>query len=1188
MATLARAFAALLIAATAFLIPAYAVAGTTGVLIGRVTDAASGKPVSGARVRAASPAQSASVNTDANGGFRFLSLVPDTYVVTVDAPGYESTTYGGVTILADQTQQIAVTTAPRLQVIGTARARSASSLVKPGTTSDVYSVSGANADATAALGGPGGLASAYGQIASVPGAVVQQGQQGWYQTVNIRGGDIDQVGYELDGIPVNRPYDNAPQTVLSALGQQELQVYTGGIPASADASSISGYVNQVIKSGTYPGFGNLQLAMGSPALYNKGLVEVGGATPDRRFTYYVGLAGVDQAYRYVDNANGAGDPRLFYPVNVPTGAGNYFPAIYDGTATASNPLLLGPGQTYAIAGTQDREAVANLHFSLPHRYDANKDDLQLLYLNSRIVAQFYSSINDQGGPAFLAPAGIGNNGNATWNDGLIYTGPLGAVPNPAFIQPYVFHGLNRAALTNDSRDQTDNGVALEKLQWQRNIDDRSYFRLYGYAMYSNWFISGVANQDFTGFGSNAGINGFGGELNDYELPAHTYGFNAQYSRQLSDKNLLTATASTQQSAIERRFTYAYPGNYNGRDFATVVPTGAPFSGTCLDPTTGAATTCFSQQLSIGSAATSGIPAAPGGGEWIVTDPAYNGRLNRVSPIFSSISLTDQWHPNDKLNVNAGIRYEHYDDRLGTVETDPVRQFWINAYNNEYCYKPGFPMPVNLFQLTGSTTAGNGCSTLNATVPYGLPGATWRAANLALTSGGFLGATEWEPRLGATYAFNRDAVLRASWGVYARAVNTSWLQYDVVEPNLASYLGPNFLGLGYNTPVHDLRPDVSYNADLSYEQHLRGSDVSFTLTPYLRKTRDQLQPFPLGPGGVVTGANVGRQTSYGVEFAIHGGDAARNGLSWQLSYTYNNSKIRYSNFPGGTNVIDTLNAYIQEYNSYTKGCATLTVANALACGGQTANAQPTFVSGTTTITNPYYNSPTQPLLDRNAGYTTYDQIPTPFYNGVGYETPNVFSAFVSYKKGRFTITPSATYSSGSFYGNPLSVGGYVPTGCTANAPTASDPTRALPSTCTGTAATTGAPYLIIPDPFTGHFDTLGAFRQPSRLTVNLSTSYDVSKRVRAVVTLTGLVDRCYQRGYAWDDKNICVYSNLPGFGGLAPSGQGYPGAFLLPEAQLTAAEQLLKYPYGVFSNNLNTGFLGTKLPLQASFELRVRL
>ena len=35
------------------------------------------------------------------------------------------------------------------------------------------------------------------------------------------------------------------------------------------------------------------------------MVEAGGATPDRLFSYYVGVAGYNQDFNYVDNQNGA-------------------------------------------------------------------------------------------------------------------------------------------------------------------------------------------------------------------------------------------------------------------------------------------------------------------------------------------------------------------------------------------------------------------------------------------------------------------------------------------------------------------------------------------------------------------------------------------------------------------------------------------------------------------------------------------------------------------------------------------------------------------------------------------------------------------------------------------------------------------------------------------------------------------
>ncbi len=1157
-----------------------ALAGTTGTLVGRIVDQ-DGAAVAAATVSVVSPTQATSTKTDTDGSFRFLTLVPDTYTLSVEKNGFDPISQSGITVQADQTQTLPLTVHKTLRTIGRVSARAGSDLIKPGTVSDVYSVNAAGQEAAAGLGGPGGLNSAYSAIISVPGTVVQQGQQGWYQTVNIRGGDIDQVGYEFDGIPVNRVYDNAPQTMLSILGQQELQVYTGGTPATADATGISGYINQVIRTGTYPGFVTVDGGLGGPSFYHKLSFEIGGATPNRLFSYYVGLAGANQDYRYIDQFNGASDPQFFYPVFFPEGRFN----IYDGTPGTIN---LSGGQTYALAETDDRENVVNLHFGVPHHGGSLRDDVQLLYLTSRILGWYYSSINDQGGPANVANA-VGGAGNGSWHDGYVYTGALFAPPDPSKVVPYYFMSSpqNRpfeAPLSDNARDYTDNGVSIAKIQYQRNFDSRSYLRLYGYTTYSNWFIGGPANQQFTGY--------YGAELNDYELPSHTYGFNLSYANQLSDKHLLTATAAYTSTRLERRFSYGFPGNSVGAPFTNLVDA----QGFCYSPSTDVQTSCFNggargtfpgspppipsgYTLPTGTVNVIG-PSGPTTATWLVTDNGFiSSRFNHVDPVFTATSLTDQWHPSERLSINAGIRVENYYNRLGDTTGSDARNFWFNAYDNEHCYKPGAPAPV-------SVPIGGGITGASPSVCQALFGPGFVPANLVNAQGTSVSNTEFEPRLGFTYTLTPDSVIRGSYGIYTRAVNTSWLQYDAVNQDLASFIGGNFLTLGYNTPIHQLQPDTSYNADLSLEQHLRGTDVSFKVTPFYRSTRNQLQPVPIGVGGVVSGFNVGQQTSTGVELAIRKGDFARDGFAAQLAYTYTHSRIKYNNFPSGTNVIDGLNLYIQEYNSYTSACATITQANSALCGlspgASNPNAQATFASSTPGVLtpNPYYNSPAQPLLDRNGSYTTYDQIPQPFTGENGYETPHVLSLILNYKHQRLAFTPSLTFSSGAYYGSPLSYPGYVPTGCSpapGQTGTIQNPT---PYTCTGSSAVSGLPFLMIPDAFTGKFDNLGAFAEPSRLTLNFATSWEASPHVKLRATLTGLVDTCFQRGYAWDDPNICVYSQLPSGGaGLGPSGNFIPiGSTPVP----------FRYPYGPFNNNLNTGFVGTKIPFQAAFDVQVKI
>ena len=51
---------------------------------------------------------------------------------------------------------------------------------------------------------------------------------------------------------------------------------------------------------------------------------------------------------------------------------------------------------YGVSNLADRENVVNLHFGIPHRHDAGRDDVQLLYNVVALQTQFYSSQNDLG------------------------------------------------------------------------------------------------------------------------------------------------------------------------------------------------------------------------------------------------------------------------------------------------------------------------------------------------------------------------------------------------------------------------------------------------------------------------------------------------------------------------------------------------------------------------------------------------------------------------------------------------------------------------------------------------------------------------------------------------------------------------------------------------------------------------
>ncbi len=416
---------------------AFAVAGTTGAITGTVVAASGGAPLAGANVSATSPSQAAAVTTDASGRFSLLSLAPDTYTIAVSRPGFVPTATAGVAVFADQVQSMRFALVAALKTIATVKTRSSLDVVRPGTTTDVYSVNASVTQSTQGVGGGGNLNNAYSAIAILPGSFVPPNQQGWNQAVYVRGGSFDQVGYEFDGVPVNRSLDNYPGGTAGTLGQQELQVYPGGGTAGENGSGLAGFINQVIKTGTYPGYASLSAGVGTPSYYHSLQLEVGGATPDRLFSYYAGFSGYNQSYRYLDQFNGAslgnawGVPVIanntsnlknlpgVYPTCgflPPSGAGFYAgpdpSPIYD-------PFSLQPGQpgyislprgvhrdpgcyqtispSYAnYSNISDRESVINVHVGLPHRRDGGRDDVQLLYNNQVLLAPYYSSENDMG------------------------------------------------------------------------------------------------------------------------------------------------------------------------------------------------------------------------------------------------------------------------------------------------------------------------------------------------------------------------------------------------------------------------------------------------------------------------------------------------------------------------------------------------------------------------------------------------------------------------------------------------------------------------------------------------------------------------------------------------------------------------------------------------------------------------
>ncbi|HKE37954.1 MAG TPA: TonB-dependent receptor, partial [Candidatus Baltobacteraceae bacterium] len=914
----------------------WTLAGVTGNMAGTVRDN-TGAPVAGATVQVVSPSQTASTTTDANGHFILLSLAPDTYVVSLSKTGYSPTSFPGEVVFADQTQQATYTLAKTLKTIANVTASGAGNLVKSGVGGDIYSVNSTQAAAAAALGGGGNLNNAFSAMSSVPGLQVDLGGAGWtFNAAYVRGQNYQWTGYEYDGIPINRAFDNYNASTESSLGLQELQVYTGGGPASVSSSGTSGFVNQVIKTGTFPGYATATLGVGAPTFYHQAQVEVGGATPDRNFSWYAGFSGYNQDYRFLtqDNAASLNQPNEYFSG----------PALASSLGYTASPTFTGQGVkqscpvgappanappqgcwTYysgnaaAPSTITDRENVINLHFGIPKK-NGLRDDIQALWSSSALNNYTYSSLANLGttasqffyawrltGPqapvcgqmTVVAWAGVSTNA-CTLNPGVFglggacsptYSGcylpyadqvaynlPFGTpvAKSPSnFSAPTLYkapstpnHAFAGPIDPNDNSLQTyENDTGITKLQYTYALSNSAYLRAYGYTFYSDWLQNGPI------FGATAqGTPTIPSA--QYDLMTHSTGGALDFNDQINDQNLLTANYNyTQASVIRFNNSSAIAGG-------GTTPIGYMDDGNCLDAHNGKAVPCISStyfNVALGKSVSpttfySGAagtcdtgkgtipcgwrsnaivgPTGYGGGENASWDTLWNGEVtgayNTVKPRFQNASIGDQFRPNDKVMINASLRYDNFTYVMPNV-AGAADTFYADQVANYTCVQPasnqvfttplppGQPPPANPQYVLGdcneAVNALTGISNAKGWVhPNGKTQDGVGAPNFTATSPGSYSIDYWQPRVSATYTESADTVWRLSAGRYAAPPISSSVQYLSASGDNRS-IWANAMNLGFYSPFHPIPGISSDQYDLSYERHITGTDMSLKLTPY---------------------------------------------------------------------------------------------------------------------------------------------------------------------------------------------------------------------------------------------------------------------------------------------------------------------------------------------------------------------
>jgi hypothetical protein len=323
---------------------AHAAEATTGEIAGTVLAQRDGAPIAGARVAAASASGRYVATSDARGRFTILGVTPDTYVVSAQAAGFEEAVQTGVVVLAGAGQQIAFRLAASLRVIGSVR--STSRAFAAGSTSDTFSVTGAQARANEPIASSSGLGSylqgsVQGAIASVPGIDLDS-----FGNAIPRGGQVDDAAFEFDSVPVVQgliaePGGNVTGAQLSTIGVAQTSVTFAGYTSQSD-NALGAVIDEIPAVGGHPGHTTLDLTEGIGALDNGASLQSQWASPDLRWRYAAGISFLSQYVPY-------GDGSTFYASE----AGTFGLALQTrgmSTMTGNVHYALGPHDDLSILG----------------------------------------------------------------------------------------------------------------------------------------------------------------------------------------------------------------------------------------------------------------------------------------------------------------------------------------------------------------------------------------------------------------------------------------------------------------------------------------------------------------------------------------------------------------------------------------------------------------------------------------------------------------------------------------------------------------------------------------------------------------------------------------------------------------------------------------------------------------------
>ena len=224
------------------LFSAFAQAGQTGKIAGRVVDASTNEPLVSANVVVQGTTLGSA--TDVDGFYTINGIPPGTYSVVVNYIGYRKFTMTNVRVNIDLTTRVDVKLQPEAIQVGEVIVRAERPLVQKDLTSTSVTVSSE-------------------ELKRIP-------TENIFQVINLqagvvgghfRGGRSNEVGYLVDGIAVNDPYNGSMALQIDNTAVREMEVISGTFNAEY-GQAMSGIVNVVTPEGSQSYHGSLSAYTG--------------------------------------------------------------------------------------------------------------------------------------------------------------------------------------------------------------------------------------------------------------------------------------------------------------------------------------------------------------------------------------------------------------------------------------------------------------------------------------------------------------------------------------------------------------------------------------------------------------------------------------------------------------------------------------------------------------------------------------------------------------------------------------------------------------------------------------------------------------------------------------------------------------------------------------------------------------